>query len=49
MSLGDLEKGELEIGQVSARLKKVISAREVMEQTISEFHAAQKSVSNISF
>ncbi len=49
MSLGNLEEGELEIGQVSARLKGVISAREVIEQTIAEFHEAQKSVGNISF
>jgi len=49
MSLGNLEGGELEIGQVSARLKGVISAREVIEQTIAEFHEAQKSVGNISF
>ena len=49
MSLGNLEEGELEIGQVSARIKRVISAREVIEQTIAEFHKAQKSVGNISF
>ena len=49
MSLGNLEEGELEIGQVSARLKRVISAREVIEQTIDEFYVAQKSVGNISF
>jgi len=49
MSLGDLEEGELEIGQVSARLKGVISASEVIEQTIAEFNEAQKSVGNISF
>lgn len=49
MSLGNLEEGELEIGQVSARLKGVISAREVIEQTIDEFQEAQKSVGNISF
>lgn len=49
MSLGNLEEGELEIGQVSARLKRVISAREVIEQTIAEFHEAQNSVGNISF
>ena len=49
MSLGNLEEGELEIGQVSARLKGVISAREVIEQTIAEFQKAQNSVGNISF
>jgi enoyl-[acyl-carrier protein] reductase II len=49
MSLGDLEEGELEIGQVSARIKGVISAREVIEQTIGEFREAQKTMGNISF
>jgi enoyl-[acyl-carrier protein] reductase II len=49
MSLGDLEEGELEIGQVSARIKGVISAKEVVEQTIAEFYEAQKAVGNISF
>jgi enoyl-[acyl-carrier protein] reductase II len=49
MSLGNLEEGELEIGQVSARIKRIISAKEVIDQTISEFHDAQKIVGNISF
>jgi enoyl-[acyl-carrier protein] reductase II len=49
MSLGNLEEGELEIGQVSARLKGVISASEVIEQTIAEFYEVQNSVGNISF
>lgn len=49
MNLGDLEEGELEIGQVSARLKKIISAKEVIEQTISEFQVEAKKISNISF
>jgi enoyl-[acyl-carrier protein] reductase II len=49
MSLGNLEEGELEIGQVSARIKEIVSAKEVVEQTISEFHEAQKLIGNISF
>ena len=49
MSLGDLEEGELEIGQVSARIKEIVSAKEVIDQTISEFHEAKKIVGNISF
>ena len=49
MSLGNLEEGELEIGQVSARIKGLISAGEVVEQTISEFYDAQKTTGNISF
>jgi enoyl-[acyl-carrier protein] reductase II len=49
MSLGNLEEGELEIGQVSARIKGLISAEEVVLQTISEFYEAQKTTGNISF
>jgi enoyl-[acyl-carrier protein] reductase II len=49
MSLGNLNEGELEIGQVSARIKGILSAQEVIEQTIAEFQEAQKTVGNISF
>lgn len=49
MSLGNLEEGELEIGQVSARIKEIVSAKEVIDQTISEFQEAQKNIGNISF
>jgi enoyl-[acyl-carrier protein] reductase II len=49
MSLGDLEEGELEIGQVSARIKGIISAKEVIDQTISEFQETQNNLGNISF
>jgi enoyl-[acyl-carrier protein] reductase II len=49
MSLGNLEEGELEIGQVSARIRGLISAEEVVLQTISEFYEAQKTTGNISF
>ena len=48
MSLGNLEEGELEIGQVSARLKEIVSVQQVIDQTLMEFHQAQKFVSNIS-
>lgn len=49
MSLGNLEEGELEIGQVSARLKEIVSAKDVIEHTISEFQHAQSAMNNISF
>jgi enoyl-[acyl-carrier protein] reductase II len=49
MSLGNLNEGELEIGQVSARIKGILSAQEVVEQTIAEFQEAQRAVGNISF
>ena len=49
MSLGNLEEGELEIGQVSARLKEIVSAKDVIDHTISEFQYAQSAMNNISF
>ena len=49
MSLGNLTEGELEIGQVSARIKEIVSAKEVIAQTISEFQEVQKIIGNISF
>lgn len=49
MSMGNLEEGELEIGQVSARIKNILSAKDVVEQTIAEFYEAQNSIGNISF
>lgn len=49
MALGNLEEGELEIGQVSARLNTIMHAKDVIEQTVSEFQEAQKNMSNISF
>jgi hypothetical protein len=39
----------LEIGQVSARINEIVSAKEVIDQTISEFQEAQKNMGNISF
>ena len=48
MKEGNLEEGELEIGQISSRLKDIISAREVVEQTMSEFHQVCRRLGNIS-
>ena len=38
---GDLEAGELEIGQVAARFRELQSAREVIEEMIRDFEAAK--------
>ena len=38
---GDLENGELEIGQVSAQINQVLSVNQIMENLISEYHLAQ--------
>ena len=35
---GDLESGELEIGQISARLERIETAGEIVSQMMSEYH-----------
>jgi enoyl-[acyl-carrier protein] reductase II len=42
---GDMLEGELEIGQVSARMDKLISAEEVVKQTMREFTDSCKKMS----
>ena len=38
---GDLEEGELEIGQVSAMIDEILSVNEVFEKLLNEYHAAE--------
>jgi enoyl-[acyl-carrier protein] reductase II len=42
---GDMIEGELEIGQVSARLDNIASAKEIIDQTMSEFKATIQKIS----
>jgi enoyl-[acyl-carrier protein] reductase II len=42
---GDLHSGELEIGQVSAIIDEVLPVKNIMENLISEYHAARKAAS----
>lgn len=44
--LGDLDDGELEIGQVSAQIKDIKSAKEIMESLISEYNETLTEISN---
>jgi enoyl-[acyl-carrier protein] reductase II len=44
---GDLVEGELEIGQVSATLKNILPAAEIVMQMMSEFEEAKRSVGQI--
>ncbi|MDR2126871.1 MAG: nitronate monooxygenase [Prevotellaceae bacterium] len=37
---GDMNEGELEIGQIASHLKKIISAREIIDDIVSEFNQA---------
>jgi enoyl-[acyl-carrier protein] reductase II len=42
---GDMIEGELEIGQVSARLDEIFSAQQIIEQTMGEFKTALQKLS----
>ncbi len=46
---GDMIEGELEIGQVSANIKSILSAKEVIEEIISEYNQTIKNLSNQSY
>lgn len=46
---GDLEEGELEIGQISGLVKDILPAKKIMENLISEFEAAKVEASAIQF
>jgi enoyl-[acyl-carrier protein] reductase II len=41
---GDLENGELEIGQVSAQINQVLPVQQIMKNLISEYNAARNAV-----
>ncbi len=41
---GDLENGELEIGQVSAQIKNVLSVKQIMKNIISEYQSAKNAI-----
>ncbi|HQV37335.1 MAG: nitronate monooxygenase [Flavobacteriales bacterium] len=46
---GDLEQGELEIGQVGATLKDVLPAATIVEKVMNEFKAAQQELASLHF
>ena len=45
MFLGDLENGELEIGQVSALIHDIKPASQIIEEMISEFNQRKQELS----
>jgi enoyl-[acyl-carrier protein] reductase II len=45
---GDLEEGELEIGQISGLINEIKTAGEVVEDLVKEFRTAQQEISGIS-
>lgn len=44
---GDLEEGELEIGQVSALIHNIKPAAQILEEMVSEFENAKRKIANI--
>jgi len=46
---GDLIEGELEVGQVSATIKKISSAKEIITEIITEFTNAKNELNSINF
>lgn len=46
---GDIENGELEIGQISAYINKIQSAKEIVDEIITDFEAAKKKLAGLSF
>ena len=46
---GDLDEGELEIGQVSAQLHQILPASKILEKIITEYQAAKKQLSGERF
>ena len=49
MFLGDVEEGELEVGQVSASINKILSVSEIIDEIMIEFNAEKQRVSEIKF
>lgn len=46
---GDIEQGELEIGQISAIIKEIKSATEIINEIITEFYEVKNELKNIIF
>lgn len=46
---GDMEEGELEIGQVASLIHEILPASEIVEKLLEEFETARKAVSSINF
>ncbi|WP_297690887.1 nitronate monooxygenase [uncultured Eudoraea sp.] len=42
---GDLEEGELEIGQVSAQIKEILPAAKIVEEIVKEFNSVKRELS----
>jgi enoyl-[acyl-carrier protein] reductase II len=49
MFLGDLENGELEIGQISGLIHEVKSTQEIVDEIISEYHTSRSELQSANF
>ena len=46
---GDLDEGELEIGQVSAQIEEIKSVKEIMQEIITDFNSTKITLNNFDF
>ena len=46
---GDVDEGELEIGQVSANINEIISVEMIMEEIINDFHKSKSKFDQFNF
>jgi len=46
---GDLDEGELEIGQVSAQIEEIKSVKEIMQEIITDFNSTKIALNNFDF
>ena len=46
---GDMDEGELEIGQIAGLIHKIIPAAEIIEEMITDFNLARKEVEKFNF
>ena len=46
---GDLNEGELEIGQIAGLIHEIKPAADIVNEIVNEFKSSQKSISKITF
>ena len=46
---GNLDEGDLEIGQVSARIEEIKSVKEIMQEIITDFNSTKIALNNFDF
>ncbi len=46
MFLGELDEGELEIGQVSSMIEKILPVKDILKELVSEYNQVIKELQN---